>query len=294
MAKKTKRISTEFFKLDEMLGGDNPGIPVGKGIEIGGFPGSGKTTLALEISKQFEKPCLIDWEYETDDDFLKMLGVKNLEILRPETWEEGVDSFFHKILKNKKKQYDLVILDSVGAAMTKRELEADVGDNIVGHKAIKVAQWAKKANSIYKRLGITCIALNHRHKEIGAFGKDYTPGGRALNHLVSVKLMMSKAKGKLGENSLSSNIVQIRNKTKDGNEYGRCSYQIVRGEGLSRGFESLELGIECGLIKISGAWYHFGEEKFNGMKSIVEVLDQEEELRKVIIDEWKSKINNDK
>lgn len=288
MVKKIERISTGFFKLDQMLGGDTPGMPKGKGIEFGGYPGSGKTTLALEISKQFKKPCLIDFEYETNDAFLKSLGVTNLEIIRPETWEEGHDKFFKKILKNQKKQYDLVIVDSVGAALTDRELNAEIKENIVGHKTIKVAQWAKKANSVYKRLGITSIVLNHRHKEFGT-GKDYTPGGRALNHLVSVKLMMSSGRGKLGDNSLTSYVTQIRNKTMDGLEYCKCDYQIVRGKGISRGYEALRIGIECKMIQVKGAWFHFGDEKFNGQRNIVELLDNESELRKVIIDEWQNK-----
>jgi len=277
--KAIKRIKTGLVNLDEMMGG---GIPVGRIIEVYGYPHSGKSTLCLEISKAFKNTLLIDFEHETDPDYHKALGVK-VDVVQPITFEQGVDDFFRVIWnggKVKKSKYDCLIIDSIGSAITNRQMEKDIADNTVGELAQKVTQWCRKAEKIFKPLEVTALVINHRKQKIGGFGGDYTPGGMQLKHSAGVRLALHHSKNRVHEDGITCNIRQVKNKVCQKVPFSTCEYLIERGLGISRGWELFEKAEQAGIIEKHGHWYHIGEQKFQGQKALVSVLDESAVLRK--------------
>lgn len=281
--KKIKRIKTGLIRLDAMMGG---GIPVGRIIEVYGYPHSGKTTLALEIAKVFKKTLLIDYEHETDPDYHKALNVK-VDVVQPMTFEQGVDDFF-KIVWNKgkvkKSKYDCLIVDSIGSAITNRQLEKDIADNTVGELAQAVTKWCRKAEKIFKPLGITAIVINHRKQKIGGFGGEYSTGGMQLKHSAGIRLALHGSKNRVHDDGVTCNIRQVKNKVCQSVPFDRCEYLIERGKGVSRGYEIFLEAEQKGIIKKSGHWYKIGEQKFQGLKALLEVLDSSAEIRNKLYD----------
>jgi len=287
---KIKRIKTGLIRLDEMMGG---GLPVGRIIEVYGYPHSGKTTLALEFSKVFKKTLLIDFEHETDPEYHKSLGA-NVDVVQPMTFEQGVDDFFKAVWnggKIKKSKYDCLIIDSIGSAITNKQLEKDIADNTVGELAQAVTKWCRKAEKIFKPLGITAIAINHRKKQIGGFGGEYSCGGMQLTHSSGIRLALHGSKNRIHDNGITCNIRQVKNKVSQNITFDTCDYLIERGKGFSRGYELFLQAEPAGVIVKSGHWYSIGEQKFNSLKSLLEVLDGSEEIRKKLYE--KIAQNND-
>lgn len=284
-----KRLATGLLNLDAMMGG---GIPVGRIIEVYGYPHSGKTTLALEISKVFRKTLLMDFEHETDPDYHRALSV-SCDVVQPMTFEQGVDDFFKVIWnggKVKNAKYDCLIIDSIGSAITNKQMEKDIADDTVGALAQKVTQWCRKAEKVFKPLGVTAIVINHRKQTIGGFGGDYTPGGMQLKHSAGIRLALHGSKNRIHEDGVTCNIRQVKNKVCQQIPFDKCEYLIERGKGISRGYEVFLIAEEAGIIEKRGHWYCIGEQKFQGQKALIDVLDDSAVLRKKLY--AKAKENN--
>jgi len=288
MVKATKWITSDFILLNQMLGG---GIPVGHIIEVFGFEGCGKTTFALELSKLFKKPYMIDYEYALDKTYMDLLGVKLAKATQPVTFEEGVDNFFRALKKHK---FDCLIVDTIGSAISEAEIEKELKENTMGIRAQKVTVFCKKAEKICKPLGITVILLNHKKDRIGGgFGdKYYTPGGRQIKFSASIRLSVTKKKCKdFPDDGIIMNIWTKKNKVAQNIPFQNCKYVIRRGMGIIRGEETMRLGIEAGVIKIDKQMYKIGSKSFRGKAKLIDFLNSEERVRAAINDKWTSKTN---
>jgi len=285
-----KWIKTDFILLNEMLGN---GIPVGKIIEIFGFEGCGKTTLALELSKCFSKTYYIDYEHELDENYVKGIGAKLSKLECPETFEEGIDNFFHSLKKNEK--YDLLIIDTIGSAITNEQIEKDLKDNTIGSLSQKVTIFLRKAEKILKPMGITLILLNHKKDKIGiGFGGEryYTPGGRQIKYSSSIRLSITQKKDKIFDDGIISNIWCVRNKVAQGDYLRNCEYIIVRGKGIIKGEEGLRLGTELNIVKRQGQSFVIGKKSFRGKKEVIEFINSNDKIRMFINDRWNTRIKN--
>ena len=240
MVSKPKFIETDFVLLNRMLGG---GVPVGKIIEIFGFEGCGKTTLAMELSKVFKQVYYMDFEHELDTRYAKSIGAKFATFKQPVTFEDGIDDFFRS-LKRDKERCDLLIIDTIGSAITNEQLEKELKDNTVGSLPGKVTIFLRKAEKILKPLGITLILLNHKKETIGAgFGdKYYTPGGRQIKYSASIRLSLTEKKNNVYEDDgIIVNIWTKKNKVAQEMIDKNCMYMIRRGLGMLRGEETFRI-----------------------------------------------------
>lgn len=285
-------VPTGLLRLDDMLGG---GIPKGQFIEIYGYEYSGKTTLALEISKVFNNVLYVDFEHKSDPIYHNAIGAK-VEVQEGVVLEQSMDEVLKKIgdrakKKNKKLQYDLVIIDSLGASMPKAEYEADLVDSTIGALAKAITRFLRKASNVFPAYGITCIMVNHRKDKIGiSFGdSDYTPGGRQIKYSSLVRLALHRAGQKIYKD-VDGNFCRIRqtkNQASSNVPFDKCEYLIIRGRGIIRGFEAFDIGLSTGLIKQGGHWFTIGNKKCKGAVEMIEFLEQHDRLRKVIYEKSK-------
>jgi len=119
------------------------GYPKGRIIEIYGPESSGKTTLAIHAIAEAQKAggiaAFIDAEHAFDRFYAQKLGVdiNNLWISQPDNGEQALQIADQLISSS---AVDILIVDSVAALTPKKEIEGDMGDNVVGLQARLMTQ----------------------------------------------------------------------------------------------------------------------------------------------------------
>ena len=184
-------IPTGSISLDAALGVG--GYPKGRIIEIYGPESSGKTTLAIhaiaEAQKQGGIAAFIDAEHAFDRFYAAKLGVDvdNLWISQPDNGEQALEIADQLI---RSAAIDILVVDSVAALTPKKEIEGDMGDNVVGLQARLMSQALRKLTSTISKTNTTCIFINQLREKIGVmFGNpETTTGGNALKFYSSVRL----------------------------------------------------------------------------------------------------------
>ncbi len=276
-------ISTGSIALNVALGVG--GLPKGRVIEVFGPESSGKTTLALHAIAEAQKAggiaAFIDAEHAFDRFYAQKLGVdvENLLVSQPDNGEQALEITENLIRSG---AIDIIVIDSVAALTPRSEIEGEMGDSKMGLQARLMSQALRKLTSTISKTATCCIFINQLREKIGVmFGNpETTTGGNALKFYASIRLDIRKVNQiKDGEEVVGNRVKVKVVKNKVAPPFRKAEFDIIYGEGISRIFEIIDLGVENNIIKKSGSWFSYGETKLGqGRDSVKKLLVDNPEL----------------
>ena len=264
-------ISTGSLGLDIALG--IGGLPKGRVVEIYGPESSGKTTLTLQVVAEAQKAggtcAFVDAEHALDPIYAEKLGVNVDELLvsQPDTGEQALEVTDMLVRSG---TIDVLVVDSVAALTPRAEIEGDMGDHHVGLQARLMSQALRKLTGNIKNANCLVIFINQIRMKIGVmFGNpETTTGGNALKFYSSVRLDIRRIGAVKEGDEVVGNETRVKVvKNKVSPPFKQCEFQILYGQGINHLGEIIDLGVKCGLVDKSGAWYAYKGNKIGQGKA---------------------------
>ena len=277
-------IPTGSIALDLALGVG--GVPRGRIIEIYGPESSGKTTLAQHIIAETQRMggavAYIDAEHALDPLYARACGVNVDEMLiaQPDTGEQALEIVDMLVRSG---AIDAIVVDSVAALVPRAEIEGDMGDSHVGIQARLMSQALRKLTSGISRSNTVCIFINQLREKIGVmFGSpETTTGGKALKFYASVRLDIRR----IDQIKVGPEVVGGRHKVKVVKNkvappFRIAEFDLMYAEGISKEGGLLDVGLEMGLVKKSGAFFSYGDTRLGqGRENAKDFLRQNVAIR---------------
>ncbi|MBV9846033.1 MAG: recombinase RecA [Kutzneria sp.] len=284
-------IPTGSIALDVALG--IGGLPRGRVVEIYGPESSGKTTVALHAVANAQRAggiaAFIDAEHALDPDYAKALGVDTdaLLVSQPDTGEQALEIADMLVRSG---ALDILVIDSVAALVPRAEIEGEMGDNHVGLQARLMSQALRKMTSALNNSNTTAIFINQLREKIGVmFGSpETTTGGKALKFYASVRLDVRRIETLKDSGDAVGNRTRVKVvKNKVAPPFKQAEFDILYGRGISREGSLIDMGVEQGILRKSGAWYTYdgdqlGQGKENARKFLGDNPDVANEIEKKI------------
>ncbi|GHD87280.1 recombinase RecA [Kocuria marina] len=286
-ANKIETIPTGSIALDVALG--IGGFPRGRVVEIYGPESSGKTTVALHAVASVQKAggiaAFIDAEHALDPVYAEKLGVDtdNLLVSQPDTGEQALEIMDMLVGSG---SIDIIVIDSVAALVPKAEIEGEMGDSHVGLQARLMSQALRKITGRLSHTNTTAIFINQLREKIGVFfgSPETTTGGKALKFYASVRVDVRRIETlKDGANPVGNRTRAKIVKNKMAPPFKQAEFDILYGQGISIEGGLIDMGVEHGIVKKSGAWFTYeGDQLGQGKENSRRFLKDNPELAQEI------------
>ena len=282
------------------------GIPIGRLIEFYGDEGGGKTTTALDAVGKFQKSkddrqaLWVDVEQTFDSEWAEKIGVNvdDLLLYKPDE-TQGAETILESVLAlTKTGEIGMVVIDSIGALSSEKELEDDItlSDKQYGGIAIPLTKFAKQMIPIASRFKCTVIGINQERELIkSTYGGKRTVGGKGWKFDVSLRLTFRKgdsfnakyAKVSNNEECPVGHKVEVAmTKSKNGAADRRNGFFTLKYDiGIDYMYDLIDMcSNKFDIIEKSGSWYSIpGEEKtVQGIDKVYKFLEEHPDKLKLI------------
>jgi recombination protein RecA len=276
-------IPTGALSLDLALG--IGGLPRGRIVEIYGPESSGKSTLAMHVVAEAQRNggicAYIDAEHAMDPIYAKAIGVNvdDLLISQPDTGEQALEISDMLIRSG---ALDVLVIDSVAALTPRAELDGEMGDTHVGLQARLMSQALRKLTGTLSKSRTIAVFINQLREKVGVIygSPEITPGGRALKFYASIRIDIRRIEqikdgAEIVGNRTRAKVV----KNKCGAPFKQAEFDIMYGKGISREGSLLDVAVDLGFIKKSGAWFTYeGEQLGQGRENVKQFLIENPQL----------------
>ncbi|HVO75546.1 MAG TPA: recombinase RecA [Ignavibacteriaceae bacterium] len=275
-------IPTGALSLDFALG--IGGIPRGRVTEIYGPESSGKTTLCLHVIAEAQKTgglaAFIDAEHALDVNYAKKLGVdtSNLLLSQPDFGEQALEITDTLVRSN---ALDVIVIDSVAALVPRSEIEGEMGDATMAVQARLMSQALRKLTGAISKSKTAVIFVNQLRSKIGVmFGNpETTTGGNALKFYASLRLDIRRIAAIKDGNDVVGNRTKVKIvKSKIAPPFKEVEFDILYNEGISKTGDLLDLAANLNVIKKSGAWFTYNDDRYQGREQFKQKLMEQQEL----------------
>ena len=276
-------ISTGCLAIDLAVGVG--GFPRGRVIEIYGPESSGKTTVALHAIAEAQKgggiAAFIDAEHALDPVYARHLGVEinNLLVSQPDNGEQALEITESLVRSG---AVDIIVVDSVAALVPKAEIEGEMGDAHVGLQARLMSKALRKLTGIISKSRTVVIFINQLREKVGVmFGNpETTTGGRALKFYSTIRLDVRKGEVIKQNNENVGNRTKVKVvKNKVAPPFKTAEFDLMYGTGVSYEGTLIDIGTNMEIIKKSGAWYSYNDERMGqGKEAAKEYLRANSEI----------------
>jgi recombination protein RecA len=284
-------IPTGSIALDVALG--IGGVPRGRVVEVYGPESSGKTSLALHVVASAQKAggiaAFVDAEHALDPEYAKKIGVDTdaLLVSQPDTGEQALEITDMLIRSG---AIDIIVVDSVAALVPRAEIEGEMGDSHVGLQARLMSQALRKMTGAINQTKTTVIFINQLREKIGVmFGSpETTTGGRALKFYSSIRLDVRRIETLKDGTEAVGNRMRVKVvKNKVSPPFKVADMDLMYGQGISKEGGLIDMGVEQGFVRKSGAWYTYegdqlGQGKENARNFLKANPDMADEIEKKI------------
>ncbi|CAM3718382.1 MULTISPECIES: recombinase RecA [Micrococcus] len=285
-------IPTGSVAMDVALG--IGGLPRGRVVEIYGPESSGKTTLALHAVANAQRnggiAAFIDAEHALDPVYARQLGVDTdaLLVSQPDTGEQALEIMDMLVSSG---TLDIVVIDSVAALTPRAEIEGEMGDSHVGLQARLMSQALRKVTGRLHQTKTTAIFINQLREKIGVFfgSPETTTGGKALKFYASVRIDVRRIETLKEAGNPVGNRTRVKIvKNKMAPPFKQAEFDILYGVGISREGGLIDMGVEEGIVKKSGAWFTYdgdqlGQGKENARRFLKDNPDLANEIEERIL-----------
>jgi len=288
-------IPTGSIALDIALG--IGGLPRGRIVEIYGPESSGKTTVALHAVANAQAAggvaAFIDAEHALDPEYARSLDVDTdaLLVSQPDTGEQALEIMDMLVRSG---ALDIIVVDSVAALVPRAEIEGEMGDSHVGLQARLMSQALRKITGALNNSGTTAIFINQLREKIGVmFGSpETTTGGKALKFYASVRMDVRRIETLKDGGDAVGNRTRVKVvKNKVAPPFKQAEFDIVYGQGISREGSLIDVGVEQGIVRKSGAWYTYeGDQLGQGKENVRNFLRDNPDLADEIEKKIKEKL----
>jgi len=287
-------ISTGALSLDYALG--IGGIPRGRVTEVYGPESSGKTTLCLHVIAEAQKTgglaAFIDAEHALDVNYAKKLGVDtaNLLLSQPDFGEQALEITDTLVRSN---ALDIIVIDSVAALVPRSEIEGEMGDATMAVQARLMSQALRKLTGAISKSKTAVVFINQLRSKIGVmFGNpETTTGGNALKFYASLRLDIRRIAAIKDGTEVVGNRTKVKIvKSKVAPPFKEVEFDILYNEGISKTGDLIDLAANLGILKKSGSWFTYNEDRFQGREQLKQKLIETPEIFKSLEKDVKTKL----
>jgi recombination protein RecA len=283
---KVDAISTGSLTLDLATG--IGGLPKGRIVEIYGPESSGKTTLALHCVGE---AAFIDAEHALDPQYAANLGVDvdSLLVAQPDNGEQALEITEQLVRSG---AIDIIVVDSVAALVPKSEIEGDMGDSHVGLHARLMSQALRKLAGAINKSNCIIIFINQLREKVGVIygNPEVTTGGRALKFYASMRIDVRKGEQlKAPGNEIVGSHTRVKIvKNKVAPPFKTAEFDIMYGTGIDKTGEIADIAVALGIVKKSGSWFSYGEQRFQGREKLKELIKSDKNFEQELEDKIKN------
>lgn len=280
-------VSTGIMGLDIALGVG--GIKKGSIVEIYAPESAGKTTLALQMCKQYQKdkPVLyIDTERTLTKETIESMGIKekNFYLMHVDNLEMALEVCKTAALNG---TFGAIVIDSLAGLAPKAQIDGDIGDSHAGLFARIMSDALSVLTPFLDNAGCTLIVVNQIREKIGVmFGNpEHATGGRALKYYASVRLDVRRIESlKQGGEVVGSRTRVKVVKNKIATPFKEAEFDIMFGHGISEEGDILDQAVEKEVITKCSSWYLYdGNRIGQGRENAKQYLkDNPTECKKIV------------